>query len=53
MIRHEIPEGLMNWTENMLSGRNLIICNRERTPKDAPDRGCPQGGILTHYCGAF
>jgi hypothetical protein len=40
MIRHEIPEALMNWMENMLAGRNHSVCHRERTIEGTPDRGC-------------
>jgi hypothetical protein len=47
MIRHEIPEALVDWTENMLSGRNLIVYCRERTIESTPDRDCPQGGVLS------
>jgi hypothetical protein len=45
IIRHKIPEALMDWTENMLAGRKLIVCHRERTTEGTPDRGCPQGGV--------
>ena len=47
MIRHEIPEALMDWTENMLAGRNLIFYHRERTTEGTPDRGYPQEGVLS------
>ena len=50
MIRHEVPEVLVDWTENMLGGtakRNLTVYHRERTTEGTPDRGCPQGGVLS------
>jgi hypothetical protein len=53
MIRHEIPEALMDWTENMLAGRNLIFYHRERTTEGTPDRGYPhRKGFYHHSCGA-
>jgi hypothetical protein len=47
MIRHEIPEALVDWIEYMLAGRNLNIYHRKRTTEGTPDRGCPQGGVLS------
>jgi predicted DNA-binding protein (UPF0251 family) len=28
MIKHDIPEALMVWTENMLEGRNIVYQGR-------------------------
>jgi hypothetical protein len=47
MIRHYIPEVLVDWTDYMLEGRNLIVYHRERTTEGTRDRGCPQGGVLS------
>jgi hypothetical protein len=47
MIRHEIPEALMDWTGNMLAGRNLTVYNRGRTIEGTPERDCLQGGVLS------
>ena len=47
MLRHEIPEPLMDWTKNMLAGRNIIVYHREKTIEGTPDRGCAQGGVLS------
>ena len=45
VITPEIPRPLVEWTENMLAGRNLIVHHRDVTTEDTPDRGCPQGGV--------
>jgi hypothetical protein len=42
MIRHEIPEALFNWRENMSAGRNLIVYYWEQPTEGTPDTGCPQ-----------
>jgi hypothetical protein len=46
LLRHEISEAIMDWTENMLAGRNIIVYRREKTIEGTPDRGCAQGGVL-------
>jgi hypothetical protein len=46
MIRYEIPEALVDWTENMLVRRNLIIYHEDRNTEVTPDRGCSQGKVL-------
>jgi hypothetical protein len=47
MIRHEIPEVLVDWTENMLAERNITVYHRERTTDGTPDRSCPQKRVLS------
>jgi hypothetical protein len=44
MIRHEIPEVLVDWTDSMLVERNIVVCHGEETTEGTPDRECPQGG---------
>ena len=44
MIRHDSPEALMDWTENMLAGRRIMVYHREKMVEGTQDRGCPQGG---------
>ena len=46
-MRHEIPEVLVDWTENMLAGRNTIVYHGDKTTEGRPDRGCPKGGVLS------
>jgi hypothetical protein len=52
MIRHEIPKALMDWAQDMLVGRNLIVHNGDTTIEGKPDRGCPQAGVFPHFCSA-
>jgi retron-type reverse transcriptase len=47
MIRHETPAVLMDWTENMLVGRNLTGYKGETTTEGKPHKGCPQSGVLS------
>jgi hypothetical protein len=47
MNRHDIPEALMDWTENMLAGRRIMVYHGERVVEGTPDRGCPQGRVLS------
>jgi hypothetical protein len=47
MISYKIPEAHADWPENMLAGRNLTVYHRKRTTEGIPDRGCPQGGVLS------
>jgi hypothetical protein len=47
MIRHHIPEALVDWTENMLAGRRIMVYHGEKMVEGTPDRGCPQGGVLS------
>jgi hypothetical protein len=46
MTRHEIPDVLVDWTENRLAGRNLTVHHMDITTEGTSDRGCPQGGVL-------
>jgi len=47
MTNHEIPEALVDWTQNMLSGRDLIVSLSKETVRGRPAGGCPQGGVLS------
>jgi hypothetical protein len=47
MFRHDIPDAQVDWTENMLAGRKIVVYQREKTTECTPDRGCPQGGVLS------
>jgi hypothetical protein len=53
MIRQEIPEALVDWTENILVGRNLMVYHRERTTEGTSHRGCPEGRILSPLLWCF
>jgi hypothetical protein len=44
MIRHDIPEAFVDWTENMLVGRKIIVYHKEKIIEGTSDRCCPQGG---------
>ncbi|KMQ83936.1 reverse transcriptase, partial [Lasius niger] len=44
--RHGVPEPLVDWIEDMLTGRNLLVGYGDTAIKGKPDRGCPQGGVL-------
>jgi hypothetical protein len=47
MIRHDVPEPLVDWTENVLVERKITLFHAEKTIEDTPDRGCPQRGVLS------
>jgi len=47
MIKHEIPEALVNWTQNMLTSRDLTVSLGKATVGDRPAGGCPQEGVLS------
>jgi hypothetical protein len=47
MVRHYVPEALVDWTENMLAGWRMMVCHGEKMVEGTPDRGCPQGGVLS------
>jgi hypothetical protein len=43
IIRHETPEALTDWTENMLAKWNIIFHHAQKPMKVH----CPQGGVLS------
>jgi hypothetical protein len=45
--RHDVPEALVDWTENMLAERRIMVYHGDRVVEGTPDRGCPQGGVLS------
>jgi len=47
MTNHGIPEALVDWTQNMLSGRDLTVSLGKETVRGRPAGGCPQGGVLS------
>lgn len=47
MIRHEVPEAVVDWVEHMLAERNFIVNQGNTSIEGKPDQGCPQGGVLT------
>jgi hypothetical protein len=47
MNRRDVPEALVDWTENMLAGRRIMVYHGEKMVAGTPDRGCPQGGVLS------
>jgi hypothetical protein len=47
MNRHDVPKALVDWTENMLAGRRIMVYHGERVVEGTPDRGCQQGGVLS------
>jgi hypothetical protein len=51
MIRHEIPQALVDWTKNMLAGRNLTITGKESL-KAHHREAVHREGFYPHYCGA-
>jgi hypothetical protein len=46
MNRHDVPEVLVDWTENILAERRIVVYHGERVVEGTPGRGCPQGGVL-------
>jgi retron-type reverse transcriptase len=49
MIRHEVSQLLVDSIEDMLVGRNLIVHYGYITTVGKPDRGCPQGRVLSPF----
>jgi len=48
MIRHEFPEALVeDWVEDTLADTNLAVRHGDTTIEGEPDKGCPQGGVLS------
>jgi hypothetical protein len=47
MNRHDVPEALVDWIENMLAGRRIVVYHGVTVVEGTPDRGCPQGGVLS------
>jgi hypothetical protein len=47
MNRHDVPEALVDWTEKMPAERRIMVYHEERVVEGTPDRGCPQGGVLS------
>jgi Reverse transcriptase (RNA-dependent DNA polymerase). len=47
MIRHEVPEAVVDWVEHMLVENNFIVSEGDTTIEGKTDQGCPQGGVLT------
>ncbi|KMQ83132.1 lian-aa1 retrotransposon protein [Lasius niger] len=45
--RHGVPEPLVDWIEDMLTGRNPLVGYGDTAIKGKPDRGCPQEGVLS------
>jgi hypothetical protein len=39
MNRHDVPEALVDWTENMLAERRTMFYHGERVVEGTPDRG--------------
>jgi hypothetical protein len=37
VIRHEIPEALVDWKYNLLAGTNLTVYHRKRTTEGTSD----------------
>jgi len=47
MTKHEVPEALVDWTQNMLTSRDLTVSLGKATVGGRPAGGCPQGGVLS------
>lgn len=47
MDHHGVPDALVDWTRNMLEGRELTISHGEVKLAGRPAKGCPQGGVLS------
>jgi hypothetical protein len=47
MNRHDVSEALVDWTENMLAETRIMVYHGERVVEGTPDRGCPQGEVLS------
>ena len=52
MIRHEVPEVLVDWIEDMLGDRNLTQLGDTTIEGKPDDKGCPQGKVFSLFCGA-
>jgi hypothetical protein len=46
MIRHEVPEAVVDCVEDMLADMNLAVRHGDTTIEGKPDKGCRQGGVL-------
>jgi len=42
MTKREVPEAIVNWTQNMLTNRNLTVSLRTVSIGGRPIGGCPQ-----------
>ena len=47
LVDHNTPENIINWYNNLLSNRKLMVNLQGITKQISPGRGCPQGGILS------
>ncbi|XP_018406343.1 PREDICTED: uncharacterized protein LOC108782547 [Cyphomyrmex costatus] len=47
MNRSNIPETLIDWTQNMLKSRRLIVNHGNSSVEGRSAAGCPQGGVLS------
>jgi hypothetical protein len=47
MIRHEVPEVLVDWVEDMLVDRNFPVSHGDTTIEGKPEKFCPQVGVLS------
>jgi len=47
MTKHEILEALVDWTQNMLTSRDLTVSLGKATVGGRSAGGCPQGGVLS------
>lgn len=47
MTKNGISELLIDWVEDMLARRNLLV-EYNITIQDKPDRSCPQGAVLSY-----
>jgi hypothetical protein len=43
----EVPEALVDWVADKLVDRNLTVSHVDATIEGKPDKGCPQGGVLS------
>ena len=50
MIRHDVSEALVAWTESMLTGRRIMVYLGEKCFKI---KAVHREGFYTHQCGAF
>jgi hypothetical protein len=37
----------VDWTENVLAGRRIMVYHGEKMLESTSDRGCPQGEVLS------
>jgi hypothetical protein len=52
MVRHETSKVLMDWTEDMLSGRNLIVHHGDITTEGNQIEAANKEEFCPHFCGA-